>query len=108
GPPDERTAAAVLGRRVRALRAGVLGRVAPDARRPVRSRPRRGVARDRGSARTVRRAGRLRGTLRAAGRRGNEVSAGAAGSEPPSTDEFRRPGRSTGTYAVEPPTGDPP
>jgi hypothetical protein len=27
---------------------------------------------------------------------------------PRCTDEFRRLGRSTGTYAIEPPTGDPP
>jgi hypothetical protein len=27
---------------------------------------------------------------------------------PRSTDEFRRLGRSTTTYAIEPPTGDPP
>src|SRR5918997_7110407 len=30
-----------------------------------------------------------------------------AASEPGPTDEFRRLGRSTGTYAIEPPTGDP-
>jgi hypothetical protein len=28
--------------------------------------------------------------------------------KPRSTDEFRRLGRSTRTYAIEPPTGDPP
>ena len=50
----------------------------------------------------------------ACGKDGSGYAHGANGGRRPradaprSTDEFRRLGRSTRTYAIEPPTGDPP
>ena len=61
--------------RVRALRAGVVRRPAPDARRPRRGRTRGGVAGDRAGARGLRRDGRVRGPLRDGRRRRGQVSA---------------------------------